>query len=232
MSGRLALAAMVSVLACDSAPRRSEPQVASPNLATTANAEAVDYDLPTDGVPTLVVDGNVFRYNGHVLRMLDRLETWEGVLGKPSRVRKEDWVIGDTWDDLGLRLGAKPTPDGRAYVRVVDVEFIAIDDPGLPQDSTGRRAPESPRGAFPGRVVVEQAVLRHGWNDVATFSREIRGVPPFDHCNEAHIAAFAVAVPDVPKLLIWINEQPTPDGGRCARRFCELEFSLERDWWW
>jgi hypothetical protein len=191
-----------------------------------------EVEAPVSDRPVFTVDGNVLRYNGRLLRMLDRLETWEEVLGPPSRVRREDWVIAPDWDELGLFVAAKPTPDGRAYVHRAGLELVAPDKKDLDAPTATGSLPDIPRGAFPGTVILEGVRLNKGWNDVATVLREVQGVRVWPHCVESYSTGFRAFGPDVPVLHVGIGEEPVPGGGKCDRRFRELEFDLGGDWWW
>jgi hypothetical protein len=213
-------------------PQREVPSTPSEASVGIDPSMVQEVEPPVADRPVFSVDGNVFRYNGRLLRMLDRLETWEAVLGPPSRVRRENSVISDIWDDLGLLVAAKPTPDGRAYVRLAALELVKTkkkDWEELP--STGSSS-ELPRAAFPGTVVLEGVRLNKGWNDVAEVLREVRGVRVWPHCVESFSTGFRAFGPDGPVLDVGIEEKLVPGGGKCDRRFDELEFDLRSDWWW
>jgi hypothetical protein len=229
--------ALLVVLACTACRdrARSVPQEgshedradgqASPSASEVALLPGIDAEHD------LVVDGNVFRFRRHELRLLDNVETWKAVLGPPSRT-EGDWVgLALRWDDLGIMVMAKPTPDNRAYVKMVAVELVAADDPSL--HTPDRLAPEPyrPRGAFPGRVVVEQAVLDKGWNDAADFFGRVRGVEDLAF-DPGHIwASFAVDGPDVPSMSVMTTIEPTPGRPSLHRRFYALDFETRANQW-
>ncbi|WP_394848616.1 hypothetical protein LZC95_14300 [Pendulispora brunnea] len=166
----------------------------------------------------LVVDGNVFRYHGHELRMFDSVDSWLGALGPPSRTLQSGDVL--TWDDQGLRLWVSKSASG-GVVRRVDVTVLGFDDAGMSDldrwdaiwndgsdrpdryadireemlrsspnfPTTGERAEfvarykdrylsdGQPHHGFPGRVVVEGAVLKKGWNELEKTVDEMKDVP-------------------------------------------------------
>ena len=76
----------------------------------------------------LVVDGNVFRYDGRELRMFDSVDSWVGALGPPSRTLQSGEVL--TWDDQGLRLWVSKSAPGGVVDRV-DVTVLGFDDAGM-----------------------------------------------------------------------------------------------------
>jgi len=209
----LALAAGALLVACEPGPRRTEP--AAPGA---------------DAGHELVVDGNVFRFDGHELRMLDRMESWTGVLGPPSRTRKEWWALAHVWDELGIAVFAKPTPDDRAYVNAVTVELLPANDPSLAEFSPRTRSQEMPAGAFRGRFSVEHAVLSPGWNEIAPFMANARGVVLDGVKADALMTGFEATAPDLPAMRATMELEARAGAGARSRRFCEIEFDVTDEW--
>ncbi|WP_394821375.1 hypothetical protein [Pendulispora albinea] len=223
------LALLLGLEGCHPAGSEGRSQAVEDEVVISGGKEVQGF---ARGSTDLIIAGNVVRYNGYDLRLFDRLDIWLAALGQPSRTTTKDHsIVGPTrksiWDDLGITCGAVTTPDDRAYVFEVDVLLVANDKPEYDF--------RLPRHAFSGRVILEHALLKNGWNNITEVLRDMRGLPPLHYCEERWwwgllglsnpMSSFgfeAPRQPDGPTLDISMDLEVVPGGQHCDRRFRSL----------
>jgi hypothetical protein len=112
-----------------------------PGTAPPKGALATGAD-PAGG-PRLELKGNLIWYNGARLRFGDRLETWTAALGRATR--QSPGGCAWSWDQLGLDVRGRCSPDGRTYVSGVTVHFGKLHQPS--------------HGVFPGVFVLQNVTF-------------------------------------------------------------------------
>ncbi|MFN0063374.1 MAG: hypothetical protein ACKVPX_12780 [Myxococcaceae bacterium] len=139
--------------------------------------------------------GNVFRFDGRLLRLMDRSETWTAVLGPASRIREDPSNSFLHWDRLGIVAIGRRTVDGRVYVSNLHVWLK-----DFKEEASGVHVK-----GFPGTFFLQGVPLSPGDNRLETVQRALPKSTPLAERGSkvAEDAIMSLDRPDGFKVTVW-----------------------------